>query len=569
MVIKILLLFSFVLLSFNALATNINVGVDRDPVSIDESFVITFEADDHISDEPDFSPLQQDFEILTRKQSKSMKFSRGEYNKKTRWNLHAMAKRSGKITIPSIDFGNDRSPSISITVNKNTSSSTNNDSATENKEMFIEVDAKPNNAYVQQQIIYSVRFYRAVNINAASMAEPSITGGEVIIEKLGDDSTYETQRNGRRYIVIERKYALFPQQSGDITIEPITLDAQVAVSGRGVFDPFGQNSTTKRLKSDSITLKIESIPANMRNQPWLPASDIKITENWSQQPPEFIVGEPITRTLTLKAEGLTAAQLPSLEMANTQQFKSYPDQPRFNNKRGSRGISGTHQEKIALIPTQAGQLSLPEIRINWWNVNSNKMETATLPARTVQVQPSTNTAPASPSTVLPQPAELAPQTTPPAIETITVVKEENDFYSRLSIIFGLGWLMTVIAWLISRRNNKANNHTEITTNKQPPKASLNAIKKACLSNNAQQSKIELLNWAIRQWPEQPPASIGEIGTRMNQPTQQEIEKLNQALYGSTGESWQGSQLWQELAVAEKTTSKKPRKEENTLLPLYP
>ncbi len=568
MVNKIFLLFSFVLLSFNSQAANIAVGVDRDPISIDESFVITFEADDHIKDSPDFSPLQQDFEILTRKQSESMKFSRGEYSKKTRWNLHAVAKRSGKLTIPSIHFGNDRSPSISITVNKNTSNNKSS-GATKNSEMFIEVETKTDSAYVQQQILYSIRFYRAVNINAASMSEPSITGGEVIIEKLGDDSNFETQRNGRRYIVIERKYALFPQQSGDITIEPITLDAQIAVSGRGVFDPFGQNSTTKRLKSDSITLKIEPIPANMRNQPWLPASDMKITENWSQQAPEFIVGEPITRTLTLKAEGLTAAQLPSLEMADTQQFKSYPDQPRFNNKRGSRGISGTRQEKIALIPTQTGQLKLPEIQINWWNVNSNKMETATLPARTVQVQPGENTAPTSPVTALPQPAAVAPQTTPPATETITVVKEENGLYSRLSIIFGLGWLITIIAWWISRHNNKATNSIEITTKKQPPKASLNAVKKACLSNNPQQSKIELLNWARRHWPDQPPASIGEIGTRMNQPTQQEIEKLNQALYGSTGESWQGSQLWQQLNVAAKTKNKKPRKEDDVLLPLYP
>ncbi len=566
MVIRILILLCFGLLSFNSLAANISVGIDRDPVSIDESFVITFEADDHISDDPDFSPLQQDFEILTRKQSESMKFARGEYSKKTRWNLHAVAKRSGKLIIPSISFGNDNSPIVSITVNKNNSSSSNND-VTENRDMFIEVDAKLDTAYVQQQIIYSIRFYRAVNINAASMSEPDINGGEVVIEKLGDDSSFETHRNGRRYVVIERNYALFPQQSGDITIEPITLDAQIPNSSRGVFDPFGQNSSSKRIKSGSITLKIKPIPVDMRNQAWLPASNLKITENWSQQPAEFIVGEPITRTLTLKAEGLTAAQLPSLAMADTQEFKSYPDQPRLNDKRGSRGINGTRQDKIALIPTQAGQLNLPEININWWNVNSNKMETATLPARSVQVQPGAYTAPTTASMAMPNPAAVAQETNTAATETTTVVKEENGIYSKLSILLGLGWLITIVAWTISKRNHKSD--TAKPTSMQQPKASLNAVKRACLDNNPQQSKTELLNWARNHWSENPPASIGEVGTRLNEATQQEIGKLNQALYGSASESWQGDQLWQHIAVAAKATSKKPRKEKEVLVPLYP
>ncbi len=563
------LLFGIIFLSSNSLAANITVEVDRDPVSIDESFKIFFFADDRITDTPDFSPLQQDFEILSRTQSSSMKYINGNLSKKTRWNLGVMAKRSGKLTIPSIAIGNDRSPSMSITVNK--SSSTNN-ADSHNAEIFIEVDVTPGTLYVQQQTIYSVRFFRAVNINAAGMSEPSISGAEIVIEKLGDDSSYETYRNGRRYVVIERKYALFPQQSGSITIEPITLDAQVTVTTPGVFDPFAQNTSTRRLKSNSISLDVKPIPDSIHSNAWLPASDLKITENWSQQPPVFIVGEPITRTLTLKADGLTAAQLPSLSMADTPAFKSYPDQPRLNNKRGSRGISGTRQEKIALIPTQAGQLSLPEIQVNWWNINSDTLETATLPARTVQVQPGQSSQTPEPTTAItqPEPATITTPTTPATPQTVTVVKEESGIYSTLSILLGLGWLITAIAWIISKRNHKRiNNNTRQTTKMQHTTASLKAVKKACLSNNPQQSKIELLNWAKDHWPEDPPASIGEIGTRLDQATQIEIEQLNQALYGSDSNNWQGNDLWQQLSAAAKTTTKRQNKQKDVLEPLYP
>lgn len=564
MVNKIFYLFSLVLLSLNSQAANITVEVDRNPVSITESFMIFFEADDHISGSPDFSPLQQDFEILSRNQSESMKFINGNFSKKTRWRLRAMAKRSGTLTIPSIQFDNDNSPTINISVNKQ-SNTTN--SAPANMEIFIETETDRQTVYVQQQVLYTIRFYRAVNISGASMSEPSFSNAEVVIEKLGDDASYETQRNGRRYIVIERKYALFPQQSGDITIEPVTLDAQVASPARSGFDPFGQNSTTKRLKSDNITLKVEPIPSNMRNQAWLPASDLQLTENWSQQADNFTVGEPVTRTLTLKADGLTAAQLPSLAMADMQGFKAYPDQPRLNDKLGNRGINGTRQEKIALIPTQAGKLTLPEIRINWWNVNTNKIESVTLPARTMQVQPSVSSVQTNPAAAISQPAAIVTETTTPA-EILTVSHADSGFYSKLSILFGLGWLTTIIAWLISRSSNTANN-TDNSTSKQLPKASLNAVKKACLGNNPQQSKTELLNWARRHWPDNPPANISEIGNRLNEATQQEIKHLNQALYGSASDNWQGSQLWQQLSVAEKTTTAKHRKKEDILVPLYP
>ncbi len=564
------LLFGLILLPLNSLAANITVEVDRDPVSIDESFKIFFFADDRITDTPDFSPLQQDFEILSRTQSSSTKYSNGNLSKKTRWNLGVMAKRSGTLTIPSIAIGNDNSPSISITVNESNNSAQNE--ANQNAEIFIEVDISPSSVYVQQQVIYSVRFFRAVSINAAGMSEPSINDAEVVIEKLGDDASYETYRNGRRYIVIERKYALFPQQSGSITIEPITLDAQVSVTTPGVFDPFGQKSTTKRLKSNSIKLDVKPIPSSIHSHSWLPTSDLKMTENWSQQPPVFIVGEPITRTLTLKADGLTAAQLPSLNMTDTQVFKTYPDQPRLNNKPGSRGISGTRQEKIALIPTQAGQFTLPEIQVNWWNINSNKLETATLPARTVQVQPGANTLTANTPAAIETPAKpaiIAPTTTAATTPTVTVVKETSSIYSTLNIFLGLGWFITGIAWFISKRHHKTTHNADLASQKQPAKISLKAVKNACLSHNPQQTQIELLNWANGHWPDNPPTNIGEIGRRLDPATQQEIKHLNQALYGSSSDRWQGNGLWQHLPVAAKTIAKKPDKQKERLMPLYP
>ena len=557
-------IFSILILSLLTpitLAADINVHVDRNPVAINESFKIIFEVDESVGDTPDFSALQQDFEILSRNQSSNMQIINGSISRQTRWTLFAMAKRTGNLTIPSIRIGSDNSPAISITVTQQTGS---NDIGSENKETFIEVEASPSSGYVQSQIIYRIRFFRAININGANMAEPEVSGGEVVKEKLGDDSSYETHRNGRRYIVIERNYALFPQQSGTLTIEPIRMDVQIPSVARGVFDPFGQNSTTRRLKSKSITLDIKPIPNNMQSDTWLPASDLQLTESWSQEPETFRVGEPITRTLTIKAEGLTAAQLPSLAMSDNNNYKTYPDQPRLNDKRGSHGISGTRQEKIAIIPTQAGPLTLPEIKINWWNVNRNRMESATLPPRTIEVASGTSK---------PQITHDAlPLTIPPEqIQAPTLVKKQNDWFGMgFMVFFGLGWFATALAWYISsRKHSSRQQDMSKSVLESHTKTTLGHVKKACLANDAQQAKTALINWARLYWPDSPPSNLGDIGKRLGNDVNIQIEQLNQTLYSNKSVIWQGNALWQALSCATRSKPKTTTKDQELLLPLYP
>ena len=180
----------------------------------------------------------------------------------------------------------------------------------------------------------------------------------------------------------------------------------------------------------------------MHGKTWLPANDLSLTESWSQTPPNFVVGEPITRTLTLKADGLTAAQLPSMAMGDSNNFKAYPDQPRLNDKIGSAGISGTRQEKIALIPTRAGEITLPAIEIEWWNLNGKQMEVAKLPARVVTVAPAANvaanTTPATPQVLSQAPAPVAVENTGKVQEAIVSNADQNH-WRYISIFLGLAW----------------------------------------------------------------------------------------------------------------------------------
>ena len=171
-------------------AAQINVSVDRNPVSLDESFQIIFTANESPDSDPDFSPLEQDFEILGQSQSSNSSWINGQSSKTIQWTLNVMAKHPGSLIVPPVKFGDDVSQTASILVTQGTA----NKAVNTDDDLFLEVEATPESPYVQSQVLYTMRLYRRVDIAQASLNEPELA--DAVIEKLGDDSNYNTQING-------------------------------------------------------------------------------------------------------------------------------------------------------------------------------------------------------------------------------------------------------------------------------------------------------------------------------------------------------------------------------------
>jgi len=74
------LIWVLVLVSGLANAAQIGVGVDRNPVNQDESFTLIFRATGSVDDDPDFLPLETDFEVLSQQKKQQMSWVNGESN---------------------------------------------------------------------------------------------------------------------------------------------------------------------------------------------------------------------------------------------------------------------------------------------------------------------------------------------------------------------------------------------------------------------------------------------------------------------------------------------------------
>lgn len=520
----------------------LNADVDRNSIGEGETLQLILTArgaDDGQS--PDVEPLRKDFDILGTHQTSRIQLTNGHTDSSREWRFVLAPKRSGTLTIPALTLGALRSHPLTVTVNK-----MGNGANGKHRDVLLEASVDTTSPYVQAQVVLTLRLLHSVPLREAALGKLELA--EAVVERLGDDVNFQVERDGKRFEGIERRYAIFPQRSGSLTIPPILMTAKVPDKrSRGVdpLDPFGdpfnllQPLQTIRVRSNELVLKVRPPPATGQTAAWLPASNLTVDETWSTEPPVLRVGEPVTRTLTLRAEGLTAAQLPVLESGNLTGLKVYTDQPALQTEAGRRGIVGTSQLKWAVVPSQEGKLTLPEIRVPWWDTNAGQMKAAVLPARTLNVlaaaQSDDRSAPASQTTPT-NAADLAPASHAATDDSDSLFQP----WRITSFALALLWLSTVWLWLRDRRRELV----DVPLSAQPSKHQSRAVARALLGQACKRGDLAatrdaVLTLAASRWPQDPPRSLATTATRVDGLARDALLDLEARLYGTLSGSWNG------------------------------
>ena len=546
-----LLLLSVFISTAAQAAANITVSTSRNPVSLDDSFHLIYKANSGffgggVDDDPDFSPIDKDFDILSSSQSVNSSYINGTWKKTNVWQLTVIAKQVGKFTVPAINFGKDISPAIQITVTNSTSpnSVSPKGQATIPAKIFLESSIDKKSGWVQSQFIYTIRLLRTVSIASASLSEPVGNDPDAIIEKLSEDN-YQTTRNGISYEVFERRYAIFPQKSGQLKINPVTFEGRVnPTQARTIFDQFRMSGQLKRLRSLAVETNVKAAPASINLQDWLPAGELQLIEEWSDDIQNIKTGEPVTRTITIAALGLTAVQLPDLSFKEIDGLKQYPDKPVTENRPEKSGITGLKQIKVALIPTTAGTYTLPEIKLQWWNTKTNKKETAIIPEKTLIAVGSANT-----NNITPTEQPLISSTQDEKLMTddetqtsLASMADSDTYWKWLALAFASAWLVTMILLLKKPKTRKPEKKTGKDTKSISVKAAASAVEKHAGNNDAKKTRTALNEWAKVAYQNDQINNLTQVSENCSPHLAQFIRQLNQSLYSQEHQTWDGKEF---------------------------
>ena len=546
------------LVSATASAT-VTARVDRPTVDLNESFTLEIIVDSNTDLEPNLVPLEESFFVGQVSKLSNTSIFNGEIRRSLTWTVALMPKKTGVQEIPPITIGAEKSAPVRITVNEPTNAPPGE------ADVFVTTEVDLEETYVQAQILYRIRIYRAVATRQPALREPTITGVEALVELAGDERQYEAVLNGRAYNVIERVIALYPQESGEIQISPARFEARVLRDGR--------ITGRKVFTSESHTINVLPIPAPPASHPdatWLPARDVQLTENWSRSPDEMEVGEPVTRNVSLSALGQIETQLPAIEAPEVDGLNIYADQPELGRTLEDGGIRGVRKDQYAIIGLAGGELELPAVEVPWWDIAAGEWKIASLPARTLTVRGETILpTPVAPAAEVP--AESSADVTPPA-EPVTVVVADS-FWQRAAELLAVLWILTVAAWWWSSRS-KPRRSRERREPALPPVHKrqaqlLKTARKAAIEGNGAGVRAAVLEWGGLQWPDEAPRSIGELSSRVESPLADELRKLSSASYGPNGGDWDGEALAKALKSVSILTPYEERVASEQLPPLMP
>ena len=557
-----------VLCVVEAANATVTATVNKTVVASGDTLQLRIQRDGSADGQPDISVLKKDFDVLGSSRGSNVQISNGHMSTQTLVNVLLAPKRNGKIQIPPLQWGNEQSAAIEITVGSGSSQQGtagangqgNGQAENENSHVFLTTSLDQKQPYVQAAVVLTMRLYADQSLYQASLDFQA--SSDVLVKPLGKDVQSNETRNGRNYQVVERKYLLFPQRSGKLSLNGPVLDAQVP--GNNSNDPFDNifrqmpfgglvNATRPiRVHAKAIELNVLPRPAAANGANWLPAQKVTLQETWREEMATIHVGEPLTRHLHLDALGLTGAQLPdpSTFMLVPDGIKAYPDQATVADNPQGNSVLGSREQNIALIANRTGHFELPAVKLSWWDTVHNQKREITLPAHALNVLPAaagTNTVAMSPASSQMEQA-LGQDGHNNSANAANRLKT-NPLWMWLSIVLGLLWLGTTVAWWRARKQTGYSQPKKIPAEKKPGSISggseFNALKRACNNNDAHAARQHILAWAGTVWPDAPPRGLNELAHHFDDENLvKALRQLDRACY--TGSTWDGSALAQSL-----------------------
>ena len=560
-------LFWMLLLLPSMAMAEVSAGLNQYIVPFGQSVQLSVEAKGSVDGEPDITPLKQDFDILGQSQSSNFSMVNGSISRSKTWEYSLMPKRMGTIVVPAIAVGNEVTQVLTIKVLDESSG------MTQTRDVWLDTSLSNEEVYVQAQTVLTIKLIRSVNLSQAEISEPNIDGA--VLERLGDDHNYESVVDGRRVIVSERKYAIFPQQTGQLQIPPVQFDGMVSYS-RSLF----AQGKAIRLRSKPLSVQVLDKPASWnKHDLWLPASAVTLEETLPNGAlPEYRVGEPFTRSIKLQAQGATSAQLPPLlEGKSIAGFKIYPDQPKLKQSVNKQGLLSTRIEKVAMIPTHTGTLHIPAIQVKWWDTTKKMEHTAMIAGRDIEVLPAAAQGGATSNGISQAPVQPQSESKPQAQQQTTpaasvaqekrsaqVEQNKQTWWQWLALLFMFLWLVTLwLWWKFTKRQPQQHTQPKAMDIKPAQKA----IQQACKSGDAKGVLQHLPAWVSACYQDESIQYLAQVKGLLPA-LDKEIEKLEQAVYAAQGiVSWSCDTLFDALQALRKQAAPNS-KEDVGLKPLY-
>ena len=347
--------------------------LDRDQVALGESVTLSIETDQATA-VPDLSPLGAEFDLDGQSNNRRVSIVNGAITAHMTYVVDLTPRRAGAVTVPSLLVGTQRTAPMVVTVSASPAAAT----ARGNAMAFLETDVDDSDPYVQQSVGVTVRLFYTAPLASGQLDLAAPDGAS--LQQMGRDVQSVRQVNGRNYNVVERRFLLVPERSGTLAIPGPRFIGRGA--GGWMDDFLGGNSREMRANGAPRTITVRAQPANAP-QPWLPLRGLRL--RYTAAPQSARAGEAASLVVEAVALGATQAQMPELPVPSIAGAQVFAEPPQYDETftAGSPQVKLTR--RYSIVPNGAGVLTVPGLKLAWWDVRAGEAKTASLPDLRLQV----------------------------------------------------------------------------------------------------------------------------------------------------------------------------------------
>ena len=266
----------------------------------------------------------------------------------------------------------------------------------DSKQLFARASISKSNPYQGEQVILTYKIYTQVSLSQYQIDKLPGNKGfwSEDLSKDGSVKQYSETVNGRNYQVAEiRRGALFGQESGKLTIEPLDLDVLAIVqrqrrSTGSIWDLFDDpffnptQAVEKHLSTNSLTVNVRPLPGGAPDG--FNGAVGKFSAKSGVDTREVRANEAITYRLTISGSGnLMLIDAPKLNFPKV--FEVYDPQIDDKISRTNSGISGSRTFEWVLIPRSQGDYEIPAFDFAYFDPSTGKYATSHVDAISVHI----------------------------------------------------------------------------------------------------------------------------------------------------------------------------------------
>lgn len=247
------------------------------------------------------------------------------------------------------------------------------------KDVFIRILLNKKQVYEQEAVECTMKLYTKLNVNAINAITPPTFDGFLIEDVDLPANINDTEHiNGQNYLTaVLRKYIIFPQKSGKLTINSGKYDIEVVqyeTVSMGYFNTRRPVAKTVHVAPGNLEINVSSLPDGA------PAGFTGAVGRFAIQSAisteQLRTNEAATLTLTIKGNGnIKYLKEPVVDFPS--EFEQYTPKQTIDTHVAGNNVAGSNTVEYTFVPQAVGEFDIPPVQFVYFDPNSKKYETLT------------------------------------------------------------------------------------------------------------------------------------------------------------------------------------------------